>query len=376
MRCSETLTFAPVLPVVNGGSRETRFSLHLGPSPSSRGLESVRGGENRALISSTVVISGAYKNSPSDSLQESTAGHNARNSSIVRNYVSSLHYSYQALPPRIVRFMDPLYYYADSSNKAQGPFTLPELIALRGRGVITNTTQTCQVNGTRWQPFSSLLPASNLPPPPPISQAQSAEAVSQSADVRPCPQCASMVSTSAYKCPSCQFSIADFDENRRAVKFTKMEHIPYAEEDIGRAILKVYKRQNAGCQGVAALVIGILIAFIPYVGWILAPFVILFGLFMILAPVRGPSFFDKHFSVDRYNAMVRQAKIMLESSFRDVKCPLCGRKEREIRWFIEAGSWTCRGCHKPLLRERNYLFFLPKPDAVPNKNIIKSFLDP
>src|SRR5207244_4548567 len=38
-------------------------------------------------------------------------------------------------------------------------------------------------------------------------------------------------------------------------------------------------------------------------------------------------------------------------------------------------EWDCPSFQKRLLRERDYLFYLPKPDAVPKNDMIESFVN-
>jgi len=272
--------------------------------------------------------------------------------------------------------MSTLYYYADSGNKPQGPLALEELIDLRRKGVIGNATHVVEVGGQNWQPFSSLLPPPDLPPPPPPPPpAQITADAATSSGTHTCPKCATLVSGAAKVCPSCKFSIADFDENRRTAKFTKMEQIPYSEGDLDAALLQVYKGKSGGCFAVVLLIVGTLALLIPIIGWMVAPICWVLGFFILLAPVRGLRYTEKIMQNEEYQKNVQAAKILLHNRFRNVACPKCGHKESEITWQQEGGFWDCPGCQKRLLRERDYLFFLPKPEAVPNNNMIESFVE-
>ncbi|MFZ2642508.1 MAG: DUF2569 family protein [Verrucomicrobiia bacterium] len=65
--------------------------------------------------------------------------------------------------------MSKLYYYADKNNQPAGPAALQELIELRSRGVISNTTYVVEIGDQNWKPFSSFVPPPQSPPLPPQS---------------------------------------------------------------------------------------------------------------------------------------------------------------------------------------------------------------
>lgn len=269
--------------------------------------------------------------------------------------------------------MSTLYYYADLSNQPQGPLTLEELIDLRRKGVIGNTTHVVEVGGQNWRPFSSLLPPPDLPPPPLLQVA--ADAGTSASFSHTCPKCASPISSAAKVCPSCKFSISDFEENRRSATFTKMEQIPYSEADLDTALLQVYKGKSGGCFAVILLIVGTLALLIPIIGLMIALICWVLGFFILLAPVRGLRYTEKIMQNENYQKNVQTAKVILHNRFKNVACPKCGHKEPELNWEQEDGFWDCPGCQKRLLREQDHLFFLPKPEAVPSNNMIESFAE-
>jgi ribosomal protein L37AE/L43A len=271
--------------------------------------------------------------------------------------------------------MSTLYYYVDSSNQTQGPLTLEELIDLRRKGVIRNATQVVELGEQNWRQFSSLLPPPDLPPPPLPPMNATADIGPATTLDRACPKCAAPVSVAAKVCQSCRFAIADFEENRRSTKFTKMDQIPYSEADLSAALLQVYKGKNGGCFALALLIGGTLALLIPIIGWMIAPICWVLGFFILLAPVRGLRYTEKIMNNEEYQKNVHAAKILLHNRFKNVSCPNCGHKEAEITWRQEGGFWDCPGCQKRLLRERDYLFLLPKPEAIPNNNMIESFAE-
>ena len=60
--------------------------------------------------------------------------------------------------------MGTLYYYAEAGNQPEGPVSLEELLDLRRKLVIKDTTYVIEAGTEDWKPFSSLLPSS-IPPP-------------------------------------------------------------------------------------------------------------------------------------------------------------------------------------------------------------------
>lgn len=261
--------------------------------------------------------------------------------------------------------MNTLYYYADTDGQSAGPHSLEELVEFRKGGQISNGTRVVEVGSEEWMPFSSLFPA---PEPSYISTSRL-----NPEDVYQCDKCATKIPNSAKSCPNCQFKVADFKLNKKSAKYTEMQKVSYQESDLNSTILHLYKGENGGCMAIGLLLGGAVSMIIPLIGWILGPILIIIGLFILVAPVRGLRFFEEMMLDEEYQKKVRLAKNLLHNRYKNVKCPKCGHVEPEISWPGKGGDWNCLACEQFLLREDDFLFYLPKPEAVPNDNLVESF---
>ena len=194
------------------------------------------------------------------------------------------------------------------------------------------------------------------------------------AGFRNCPKCAAQVNNAAKVCAACKFSIQDFDENINFSLYSKMEKVPFTDAEVDVALQEVYKGKNGGCFGVCLLIVGTLALLIPILGWIAGPICWILGFIVLLSPVRGFRYLDSIMKNEDYQKNVHAAKVLLHNRFKNVTCPKCGHRESYIHWYQEGGFWDCPGCQKRLLREKDYIFFLPKPDGVPNNNMIECFV--
>ena len=91
------------------------------------------------------------------------------------------------------------YYYLDSAEEVQGPFTLSDLDSMHKSGKITSATQVCEEGTQNWLPFYR-VPRSVAPQQAP--KAASSPAAANTALVN-CSSCGRSVSRKAPACPNC-----------------------------------------------------------------------------------------------------------------------------------------------------------------------------
>jgi Zn finger protein HypA/HybF involved in hydrogenase expression len=270
-----------------------------------------------------------------------------------------------------------------------GPYQAAELNELIKNLEVSRDDLICSPGWTEWKhlgevwqslglamPFPKVRDNSKGLPPlpslPNLTEAQSAV----------CPSCASNINSLAKICPHCSFPVSDFRENKAAVKYTKMEGVIPSEKLQKDALFDIYKNQGTTggcCVSLVMLIMGGGLLLIPVVGWFLSPFFLLTGFVFcfvyLFAPVRGQMWGDAIFAKEVYQRNVQLARISIQNSYINAKCPSCETGFGSITWTGEGGHFDCPKCHNKSYRQKEYLFYLPKPEAVPNKDMIEAFVE-
>lgn len=91
------------------------------------------------------------------------------------------------------------YYYLDSSEEVQGPFTLSDLDSMHKGGKITAATQVCEESTENWMPFFQ-VPRSTAPQQTPKV---ASSPTSTNTTLVNCSACGKSVSRRAPACPNC-----------------------------------------------------------------------------------------------------------------------------------------------------------------------------
>lgn len=202
-----------------------------------------------------------------------------------------------------------------------------------------------------------------------------------------CPNCDTAISERAITCPACRFPLEDYQENQKTVKYVHMERSPSDVEAIRKEVLRIAKMQkaargSAGClTGIALIVAGFFIMFVPIFGLIVGPTTMLFGLVSGYVTGLGQElprvavFFGKLFNTITYRKDVVTAQRNLANRYLNAVCPFCQTKYLDLTFSNPLdGYFDCQKCHNRLLRKKDYLFYLPKPKAVINNDPIKAFI--
>ena len=202
-----------------------------------------------------------------------------------------------------------------------------------------------------------------------------------------CPNCDTVIGKRAITCPACSFQVEDYRENQKNVKYVHMELSPSDAETINNEVLVIARaqkatRSSAGClAGVATIVAGFFITFVPIVGLIVGPITMFLGLVSGLVYglasdlPRAAVFFGKLLNTDAYRKDFAKAQRNIANRYINVSCPLCQTKYFHLT-FSNAmdGYFDCQKCHNRLIRKKDYLFYLPKPKAVLYNDPIKAFI--
>lgn len=200
-----------------------------------------------------------------------------------------------------------------------------------------------------------------------------------------CPNCDTVISEKAITCPACGFQVEDYRDNHKNVKYVLMEkalsdYDTIKHEVIRIAIKQKSTRSSVGClTGLALIVSGFFITFVPVVGWIAGPIMIIAGLlsgFVLgIAPSEVLVFFGKLFNTDTYRKDVAQAQRNIANKYIKVPCPFCQTTYDNLIFSNHVGGFfDCQKCHNRLIRQKDYLFYIPKPKAVLNNDPIKDFV--
>ena len=200
-----------------------------------------------------------------------------------------------------------------------------------------------------------------------------------------CPNCDTVVSERAITCPACHFQLEDYRENQKNAKYVHMELSPSDAETINNEVLMIARaqkasRSGAGClAGVATIVAGFFITFVPIVGLIVGPITMFFGLVagyvLGVTPPRVAVFFGKLFNTDTYRKDFVKAQRDIANKYINVSCPFCQTTYPSLTFSNSMdGYFDCRKCRNRLIRKRDYLLYIPKPKAVLNNDPIKDFV--
>lgn len=181
-----------------------------------------------------------------------------------------------------------------------------------------------------------------------------------------CPKCLGDVNPSALVCRHCRFEIAKYVENLRLAKMTAMAK---STQDYRAASMRsLYKA--GGCMWMPLVIAGVLVLFIPVVGWIASPVFFLSALIFFVAPVRGAMLLEWISDRRKYRANLLMATRMSENTYTEVSCPHCGnffatgRRKTICRWPDNGNHpIQCVGCGKTVYRVGDSLLWVPHSDV-------------
>jgi DNA-directed RNA polymerase subunit RPC12/RpoP len=201
------------------------------------------------------------------------------------------------------------------------------------------------------------------PPPPP------------SIGTIDCPKCAATIKQAALVCPHCSFDVDGYRENIRDAKYTEMTAVPVTDEAKEEELAAIYAetQQGKSCAGWMMLALSGVVWIVPFIGWIAAPIFFILGIFAIGANGSSRKFWDHIFNAEEYKR--NEDKALQRVRHRNVMaivCPNCG-VTGNVRWE-EAYVYDCTRCSKRLSRYENFLFYLPKPNALKSPNL-KAFIE-
>lgn len=187
-----------------------------------------------------------------------------------------------------------------------------------------------------------------------------------------CTQCGNQLSDDSKFCMKCGTklvveeteNISDFKQNESFSEHTQSNDASpeqpnsldqYSNYSIGnlinRAILQEYKMQEkkggaGGCASIMFLFLGVGLCFIPVIGWIFGPLLIIVGLIFLFMPVRASILFDSIFSRPEY---VNIKKIIVHKLSNNIPyhtiCPVCkGALTVDLMIFYNNNYLHCPLC--------------------------------
>ena len=136
---------------------------------------------------------------------------------------------------------------------------------------------------------------------------------------------------------------------------TANSHIDFSDKEIDKAVLLEYKLQSVatGCMALVMIPIGLLLLFLPFIGFIVGPICLLVAFIIFSFPVRGAMLMEKFITPDKYKTLRKQVKLRLESGqLLLIQCPVCN-KTIEIKpdIYYQNKAFRCLLCNQDSKRE-------------------------
>jgi len=135
-------------------------------------------------------------------------------------------------------------------------------------------------------------------------------------------------------------------------------------------------KANSGCAWIPFVGVGVLAAFIPIVGLVVSPVLLLGAFIVLIAPVRGTMLLDYVVDHQQYKANLLLANRMSENTYSDVSCPRCAhlfastKKNTVYAWPDgESHPIQCPGCGQTVYRVRNSVLWVPHPAVTLSGNL-------
>ncbi len=196
--------------------------------------------------------------------------------------------------------------------------------------------------------------------PPP--EATASTEVLDPSESEPCPSCKASVRIDATKCRACRFELQKWRETLAGKKVVSMTAASGSESYIEKLVNKHYEQGGnwTGCSSFLYLGFGFLIMFIPVVGYIAGPLMVLSGLLAMFAPKTFEQILDR----EAYARAWQQAAMKAANTYLDAQCPVCRASLGTISWKDGSdGSIECPGCRSKSLRIGDRLVFVPHPSV-------------
>lgn len=189
--------------------------------------------------------------------------------------------------------------------------------------------------------------------------------ISPKSNLDVCPRCFEVVNPNAVVCRACQFEIFKYAENLRQCKVLLMAK---AAGDNHRVWLMNHYRKTTGSLWIWFVIVGILVAFVPFVGVIAAPIMFFCAFIFLVAPARSSMLLEFLFSHRTYKEKVALARRTAENTYTDVYCPKCNHcfassaKQTIYGWPMDAlTSLKCPTCFTVSARVMDKLVWVPYP---------------
>ncbi len=159
------------------------------------------------------------------------------------------------------------------------------------------------------------------------------------------------------KCPSCKFEVSIFLDNCRHARRSAGLSSSANEAAIQAEMKALKKTPILGCGIAASIILAIVIAFIPYIGGILALMVLIGG---VIASIQA--------TFQKYNpaSLRQQAEQNLANAF-SAECPKCHHTFHHLK-FTEGGT-CCPNCQNILYEQNGDVFWIPNRAVAVSKDL-------
>ena len=197
------------------------------------------------------------------------------------------------------------------------------------------------------------------------------EVMLANAQPRECPRCYQKVAFDDHICANCKFPVADYERNLSESRRRPVARPPDVDAAmIEKAIRADLPTADAGCGGlIIAVIAGVLLCFVPLIGWIIGALVILggiLGFLYCLLPVGFRLWWYRTFNSEEFNKLHLKALGGFTSPFLGA-CPKCKGRIRE-QPAKDSSVYTCPHCRSRLHHQSSYIYCVPFEDAVPNND--------
>jgi ribosomal protein L40E len=204
--------------------------------------------------------------------------------------------------------------------------------------------------------------------PPHQSEVVQPSAAQETPQPKQCPKCYGEVDERALVCLHCQFEIANYDENLRRRYLTTMRKVPGKVPSRWGKDYALNTGRSVSINLIQALLGGVLgtaLLFVPVVGWIIGPLLLLGSIGCIAIAMGAPIL--NLFTNKRSRVEIVSGSVRARNTYTDTVCPGCKARDpiATVMNFPQDnyGHLVCRHCGETSLRVNDQLLWVPFPAA-------------
>jgi len=237
------------------------------------------------------------------------------------------------------------YFYCQTAEDVRGPVSEEVLKNLFFQGRVMHSTPVCLSGETSWRTLGDVFPDLEF--------------------FKGCPKCFEKITVRDEVCPSCKFSVRDYEENLERTRRRQAVQEPVSAEALDAWIRQNEAFANTGCFLFLAVVVFFLLFLIPLLGPLLAVLWAFVALIQFITPVWFKMWWHRKISRKSYEQALARAREALYSPLLG-PCPNCYSDITEKSQFVSEDC-TCPHCGGRLFLQDGFVYFIPHPHALLSK---------